>query len=153
MLALLKLIPIKDYIYGAIIAALLVFIGICKHDHTVVKEVKQIGTAAQAVVKTDDATAEKTETQSALIYKQAIVIPAVGDVGIECVREHPGSSALPAPIAGTGAATNQPAADSGSGPQYDPSGAALTRARAADAQIAYLQRRVKELEAQMNAAP
>jgi hypothetical protein len=152
MLALLKLIPIKDYIYGAIIAALLVFIGICKHDHTVVKEVKQIGTAAQAVVKTDDATAEKTETQSALIYKQAVVIPAVGDVGIECVRDS-SSGALPAPVAGTGAAASQPAADSGGGPQYDPSGAALTRARAADAQIAYLQRRVKELEAQMNAAP
>jgi hypothetical protein len=38
MLALLKLIPFRDYIYGAIIATLLVLIGICKHDHTVVQE-------------------------------------------------------------------------------------------------------------------
>jgi len=151
VLALLKLIPLKDYIYGAIISALLVLVGICKHDHAVVKEVKQVGEAAQVAVKADDAAAEKTETQSALIYKEIVRIPDVPDIGIVC--RDTGSSSLPATVAGAGAAAGQPASDGGVGPEYDPSGAALTRARAADAQIAYLQRRVKELETQMNAAP
>jgi hypothetical protein len=151
MLALLKLIPFRDYIYGAIIATLLVLIGICKHDHTVVQEIKQVGAAAEKVVKADDAVAEKTETQSALIYKEIVRIPDVPDVGIVC--RDTGSGALPAPSTVAGAVAGEQPPDRGVGPEYDPSGAALTRARAADAQIAYLQRRVHELEAQMNAAP
>lgn len=151
MLALLKLTPLRDYVYAVIIATLLVFVGICKHDHTVVKEVKQIGAAAEKVVKADDVTAEKTETQSALIYKEIVRIPDVPDIGIVC--QHAGSGTLPAPVAVAGAAAGDKPADSGVGPSYDPSGAALTRAHAADAQIEYLQRRVKELETQMNSAP
>lgn len=151
MPALLKLIPFRDYVYGAIIATLLVFVGICKHDHTVVKEVKQVGATAAAVVKTDDATAEKTETQSALIYKQIIRIPDVPDIGLVC--RHASSSPLPASSPVAGASTGDKPADGGSGPGYDPSGAALARGKAADAQITYLQRRVKELEDQMNKAP
>lgn len=151
MLAFLKLIPFRDYVYAVIIAALLVFVGICKHDHTVVKEVKQVGTAAEKVVKADDAVAEKSETQSALIYKQIVRIPDVPDIGIVC--EHAGSGSLPASDTVAGASAGERPADSGDGHPYDPSGAALTRAKAADAQIAYLQRRVKELEKQMNDAP
>lgn len=151
MLALLKLIPGRDYLYAVIIAALLVAFGICKHDHTVVKEIDRVGNAAKQVVKADDATAEKTETQSALIYKEIVRIPDVPDVGIVC--RNPGRSALPAPASVAGAGAGEQPANSGSGPEYDPSGAALTRGKAADAQIAYLQRRIHELEAQMNAAP
>lgn len=151
MLAFLKLIPFRDYVYAVIIAALLVFVGICKHDHTVVKEVKQVGTAAEKVVKADDAVAEKSETQSALIYKQIVRIPDVPDIGIVC--EHTGSGSLPASDAVAGTSAGDRPTDSGDGHPYDPSGAALTRAKAADAQIAYLQRRVKELEKQMNDAP
>jgi len=151
MLALLKLIPLKDYIYGAIIVTLLVLVGICKHDHAVVKEVKQVGNAAVKVVKADDVTAEKTETQSALIYKQIVRIPDVSDLGIVC--SNPGRSTLPAASTQPGAGAGEQPTDGGARPKYDPSGAALTRGAQADAQIAYLQRRVHELEAQMNAAP
>ena len=150
--ALLSLIPGRVWLYGAL-AAVLLGLGIhYKHLENEVHNTAVVAKAAIATVKKDDATAQSTEIQSALIFKQAVSIPAVGDIGVECVR-HAGGSALPAANAVTGTSTGKPASDRGAGPAYDPTGAALTRANAADAQIAYLQRRVKELETQMNNAP
>jgi hypothetical protein len=152
MPALLALVPLKDWFYGAIIAALLAF-GI--HYHSLEKQehaAKVVAIAAQAQVKAVDKTAETTETQSEDIYK-AVIIPAVGDVGVDCVRKHASSSPLPAASPVAGAPVGEQPADGTAGPSYDPSGAALTRAKAADAQIAYLQRRIHELETQMNNSP
>ena len=153
MTALLSLISPRVVFYG-ILASLLLAFGI--HYRNLEHEVQQarvVATQANKEVKAVDATAQQTETQSAIIYKQAVVIPAVGDIGVECVRKQPSSSALPAPDTKPGAVAGNSAANSGAGPPYDPSGAALTRAAKANAQIAYLQRRDHELETQMNNSP
>jgi hypothetical protein len=103
-----------------------------------------------AVVET---TAKDTESHNDVLYKQTVSAPAVASVGIKCVRNAPSAVSLPAPNTGSGTAVGVGASDSGSGPTYDPSGPALTRARQADAQIKYLQARVHELESEMNGAP
>jgi len=152
MTALLSLISPRVVFYG-ILASLLLAFGIhYKHLENEVQRTAVVAKAAQDDVKKVDATAQSTETQSVLLYK-AVLIPAVGDIGISCVRHTTGGSPLPATntIAGTPVGSTTP--NSAVGPEYDPTGAALTRAKAADAQIAYLQRRVKELETQMNGAP
>jgi hypothetical protein len=151
IMALLSLIPGRFWLYGAIVAGLLGFAYHYKHLETEVHQTKAVAVAAQADVKKVDAVAQTTETQSAIIYKQAVLIPAVGDIGLVC--KHTGGSALPAPVAVAGTPAGNATPDSTVGPGFDPTGAALTRAKAADAQIAYLQRRVHELETQMNNSP
>ncbi len=153
MAALLSLISPRVVFYG-ILASLLLAFGIhyrnLEHE---VKQAKVVAAAATANVKKVDAVAQTTETQSVLIYKQAVQIPAVGDIGVECVRKQPSGGALPAPDTKPGTPTGEQPSDGGAGLSYDPSGAALTRGAQANAQIAYLQRRIKELETQMNNSP
>jgi hypothetical protein len=150
-MALLSLIPVRFWLYGALAVGLLGFAWHYKHLETEVHAEKQVSAAAQTQVKAVDKAAQITETQSAIIYKQAVLIPTVGDIGLVC--KHTGGGALPAPVAVAGTPVGNATSDGGSGPSFDPSGAAETRARAADAQIAYLQRRVHELETQMNNSP
>lgn len=142
---------IKDAFYGVVIIALGAFLW---HYHSLQNQVdraKVVAAAAQKVVQVDQATAKTTETQSAIIYKQAVSIPPIGDLGVVCRRASGGQVPPAGPVAA--APTGVGPADSGAGPTFDPTGALLTRAAEADAQIAYLQRRVKELETQMSSAP
>lgn len=149
--ALLGMIPFKDWIYGAIIVALIAFGLHYKHLETEVHQTAVVAKAAIVEVKKDTQVAQSTETTNALIYKQAVAIPAVADLGVVCKRT--GGGTLPAPSAAAVPAAGNATPDSGVGPAYDPTGPALTRARSADAQIAYLQGRIAELEAEMKGAP
>lgn len=151
MTALLSLISPRVVFYG-ILASLLLAFGLHYRnlDHQA-QQAKVVAIAAQNDVKRIDIAAQTTETQSALIYKEIVRIPDVPDIGVVC--RNTSRSALPTPDAVPGTTIGKPAPDSTVGPEYDPSGAALTRAKAADAQIAYLQRRVHELETQMNNSP
>jgi len=158
MTALLALIPSRAYLYGGIVLVLaLAFGGYTIHERSV-QHAKDVAAAAKVVAKdnaavaADDAHAQTTEAQIALIYKQAVSIPSVGDIGLVCQRP---ARSVPLPAAGTVAAisTGNGQADSGSGHAFDPSGPILTRAAAADAQIRYLQGRIAELEKQMNDSP
>lgn len=158
MLALLKLVPLKDWLYLSLIVALLGgFASYTIHERHVgeakieAAEAKAV-TKANDVVAKDDAAAATTESTDAIIYEKAVAVPALGDIGIVCKRAS-GSVSLPAPDSQQRTDARDAAADSPVGPAYDPSGAALTRAAQADAQIVYLQGRVHELEAQMNGAP
>jgi len=148
----------KLYEYGAIILVCsLLFGGYTLHERHV-QHAKDVAAAEvvvkkdNAIVAADDAHAQTTETQSALIFKQVVQVPAVADIGVVCQR-----TARSVPLPATGPVAAAPAGNdtavSGVGPEFDPTGAALTRAREADAEIAYLQRRVAELEKQMNDAP
>jgi hypothetical protein len=152
MFALLKLIPIRDYLW----AALLIVVGcFALHYRRMEKEIHQVaavGKAAQVLVKKDDAQAQTTETQNAIIYEKAVAIPAIADIGISCVRDT-GGGQVPTTNPVTAAAPGDHASDGEQGPPYDPSGAILTRGADADAQIAYLQARIAELEKQMNEGP
>jgi hypothetical protein len=158
MAALLALIPSRAYEYGAIIIVLsLAFGGYTLHERHIQHD-KDVAAAA-ALVKKDNAkvaeinsTAQTTEAQSALIYKQVVSVPAVADIGVVCQRAA-GSVSLPAADTIQTTGSGKAAVDRGIGPAFDPTGPALTRARDADAQIAYLQRRIAELEKQMNDSP
>lgn len=152
MLAFLKLVPWKDVAYLAVILGLVGWIYHKGEAHVEAQDTK-VAVAANVKVAAVDATAQVTESQNAIIYEKAVAIPAVGDIGDECVRIAPSSGSLPAADAGKGATTGNAAADSRATVRFDPSGAALTVGRKADAQIVYLQGRVRELEAQMNGAP
>jgi hypothetical protein len=150
--------PIKLYSYLAVILlAAGLFGGYTLHERHV-QHAKDIAAAARvvakdnAIVAADDSHAQTTETQNALIYKQVVSIPAVADIGLVCERAA-GSVPLPSADAVATAPTRDDAAQRGVRPSYNPSGAILTRARDADAEIAYLQRRVAELKKQMNDAP
>ena len=148
---------IRGYFYAALTVGLLLGgVTLCHHVENVgvkkeATKVEKVGVAAEVKVAVVDATAQSTETQSAIIYKQAVLIPDVGDIGLVC--KHTGSSPLPAAVSVPGAPVREPVPDSSVGPTFDPSGPLLTRAAQADAQIAYLQRRVKELETQMENSP
>ncbi len=155
MAAILSLLGNKYVLIGLALAA---FLGLYTLHERNIQHAKDISAAAKVVTKDNKivaagtATAQVTETQNALIFKQAVAIPPVGDLGIVCQRPArsvplPTTGALPTPGAG------ERPVDGGEGPAFDPSGALLTRAREADAEIAYLQGRVHELEAQMAAAP
>lgn len=158
MTALLALIPARIWLYLGLAAVFAGAFGWYTVHERHIEHVKDIAAATavvnkdNAIVAADDASAKTSEAQNVLIYKQAVSIPAVADIGIVCQRA-PGSIPLPAADSVTSAAAGNATADGGKGPSFDPTGAALTRARNADAQIVYLQRRVAELEKQMNEAP
>jgi hypothetical protein len=152
MPAFLALIPGKDWLYIGLFIAILGGLGWVYHrgeQHVEAQDAK-LAAIDQKKVTTVETAATSTESQNALIWKQAVSIPPVPDIGIVCHKAS--GSVLPAADAGKGASTDGDA-DSGVGPPYDPSGAALTRAHKADAQIKYLQARIRELESEMNGAP
>ena len=159
MTALLALIPSRLYEYaGVALLCSLLFGGYTLHERNL-QHAKDIAAAGKvvkkdnAIVAADDSHALTTETQSALIFKQVVSIPAVADIGVVCQRTASGSVSLPKADAVATTAVGNDAPERGVGPTYDPTGALLTRAKLADAEIAYLQRRVAELEKQMNDAP
>ena len=152
-LALLKLLSPKEWLVVAALMALLAGGGwLYRHgeQHIQAQDVK-IAAIDQKKVTAVETAATSTESQNALIWKQAVSIPPVPDIGIVCRKAS--GSVLPPADAGKGAAASNATADSGVGPPYDPSGAALTRGHKADAQIIYLQGRIRELESEMNGAP
>ncbi len=155
MAAILSIFGNKYVLIGLALIGLISWYTV--HERNV-EHAKDISAAAKVVAKDNKivaagtATAQATETQNALIFKQAVAIPPVGDLGIVCQRPARSVSlSPPSPRPAPGAGEHP--ADGGEGPAFDPSGALLTRAREADAEIAYLQGRVHELEAQMAAAP
>lgn len=149
----------RIYAYGALALVLSLLLGGYTLHERHVQHAKDVAAAAKivkkdnAIVAADNSRAQITETQNVLIYKQAVSIPAVADIGVVCQR----TAARSVPLSATDPIATAPvrddAANRGSGPTYDPTGAALTRGSSADAQIAYLQRRIAELEKQMNDAP
>ena len=159
MTALLALIPLKDWIYCGIIAALLVGFGVYTHHERVIgadealAPVAVLAQKATLQVAVGTANAAATEKDNGKNFTAAVAAPAPAPVGIVCRHEAAGSGQLPEAGPSVTAAAGQPAADSGGGPAFDPSGAILQRAHDADAQITYLQARVVELETQMEASP
>lgn len=157
MLALFGLIPLKDWLYAGIIAALLGgFAYYTHHERSVgeareVAAVAKVSAVAEAKVTAANTVAQTMETQDAKTFDETVAAPAVRDLGIVCHRT--GSDHVPqaAPLAAPGVG-EQPT-NGAVGSTFDPSGPLLERARVADAQIVYLQGRVHELESQMETSP
>lgn len=158
-LALFKLIPGKVYLYAGIVVAVLVWF----HVHNVnertagaaeaMAPVQVLAQKAQVQVAAGTAVAQSTETTNGQDYLKAIAAPAPAALRIVCYHPSGSSGELPEAVAVTATRIGGSAPDSGSGPGYDPSGAALKRAHDADAEIKYLQGRVHELEQQMVNSP
>ena len=163
-LAFFKLIPIRDWLYIAVITGLLIAGGVWMHKHNVAEQAKGAAVvvqqdnvaAAKAVTQIAVGTkaAETTETTDAKTYDQTVAAPPVPDAGLVCRRAAPPAGrALPQAGAVVAPGTRDAGSDGGVGPPYDPSGASLTRGKLADAQIKYLQGRIHELEQQMRDSP
>jgi hypothetical protein len=152
-LALLKMLSLKEWLVIAALLALLAGGGwLYRHgeQHIEAQDAK-LAALDQHKIATAETVAQTTESQNALIWKQTVSIPAVPDIGIVCKSTN--SSVVPKANKGVGAPAGDSASISGEGPTFDPSGALLTRAAQADAQITYLQNRIRELETLMNAVP
>ena len=158
MLALLKLIPGKVYLYAALAAAVLAWYGVHNYNEraagaaTALEPVKVLAQKAQIQVAKADAVAQTTETDNAQKYTAAIAAPAPRNLGIVC-HNSADSDEVPEAVGVVATRIGVPAPDSGGGSSYDPSGPALERARQADAEITYLQGRIHELEQQMVNSP
>lgn len=154
--ALLALVPVKDWIYGGLIVALLAGFGIYtvheRHEGAAKIEAADARTAAVAVTKDKaiEAAAQTASNNIGETYEKAVAIPAIADLGISCVRNFaPASGQLPKTAdSGSGAAQAAPVV--GSSPAFDPSGPTLTVGRDDDALIAALQHQVKVLLDAMN---
>jgi hypothetical protein len=159
MSALLAGIGLKDYVYAGLIAVLIAGFGVYTyHERTIgadeaLAPVAVLAQKAQVVVAVGTAVATLTEKDNGNAYKAAVAAPVVPlAAGLVC-HSAAGSSDVPKAAAGGTAAAGQPAAVAGSAASFDPSGPALQLAHAADAQVTYLQARVRELEAQMESSP
>jgi hypothetical protein len=133
--------PIRAYLVGAAAVALAGgFLWYTIHERNI-EHAKDVAVAAKVVAKVtkkDKATEDAANTEiqhDVVIFKQAISVPAVGDIGVVCepARNNP----VPGAAAGNGA--GQPAANGGAGNLYDPSGGLLTIGRRYDAWIRELQ--------------
>lgn len=158
-MGILSLIPFKDWLYGGVIVGLLAVGGwYTVHERHIgaaheAAAVTKVAVAAEAKVTAANTAAQTSETKYAKLYDQTVANLAVPSVGLVCHRTGGNGNTLPATGTGVTPGAGQPASDSGAGPAWDPSGALLTRAALADAQISYLQSRIHELETQMENAP
>ena len=162
--ALLALVPLKDWVYCGAIVALLTGFGLYTHHERTIganealAPVAVIAHKAEIKVAVGTAVAQSTEKDNGSEYLQAVANPPPASVGIVCHRDA-GSSDVPQAGAVQPATVGEPAIDSSGGREsraagyYDPSGEVIERAIKADAQITYLQGRVKELETQMSNSP
>lgn len=144
---------IRIYLYAAAVAIVLGAAGWYTYHERHIGAKEEVAVVDKASAKQEvieqkaDATAAASEANASTIYDETNRSPPPAALPIECVRhDESGVPVLNPGAPGAAAAADQPATDSAVGPTFNPSGAALERAAEADAQIAYLQARVTELE-------
>lgn len=151
MLALLKLIPLKDWLYGALIVALLAGFGAYtiheRHigEQKVEKKDAALRAAATALNTASEHLADIKEIAIGQVYEKVIALPAIPDApGLVCHNAAPVKSGAPdyRPEA-PGSAAQLP--DGG----FNPSGGLLTLLRNDDAQINGLIDTVLNLQAEL----
>jgi hypothetical protein len=132
---------IKLYLMGAAAVAILSFLTWGALHERAVEHTKDVAVATKAVAKVEKqdggivATATSEIQHEQVIYKQAVSVPPVGDIGVVC--ESSGGNAVPGPASGN--TSGHPGADGGAGNLYDPSGGLLTVGHKYDAWIRELQ--------------
>lgn len=136
--------PYRIYLEAGALAAALAIFGMY-HHHVVVEgeHIQQVADARvqAAAIKQAAAEAQAAQTKETVIhetFEKAVSIPAVGDIGVECVRRGASPSMSGPSGSNTGAAGA--VQRGGANPQsFDPSGKLLTIGRNADAKIRALQ--------------
>lgn len=137
MLALLKLVPVRDWLYAAVIAVLLAFFGwFTVHERDEGRAVilaadKKLADAVAEKNLLKEQAAQAASNQVSQVYEKAIAVPAVGDLGLVC--HAPGSAPVSQGPEYRPDVTHK--ADIGSQGSFDPSGPILTLLRDDDAQI------------------
>lgn len=153
MLALLKLIPLKDWLYIGCIAVLLAgFASYTVHERHVgeaVVEKKDVAlrAAAAALNKASENLADLNEINIGKVYEKYITAPPIADApGLVCVNTAP--AAEQPQTADNRSGTADPKAELPNG-GFNPSGELLTLLRSDDAQINGLIDTVLNLEAEL----
>ena len=154
MLALLKLIPLKDWAYAGIIAALLIGFGVFVHHERNIGEQKiETADAALAAKQIELNTEKETHAQDVIntateVYKNTLAAAPAPDAPHVFVRECPAASSSgavrPDASAGFGADANTHVPEESSvdiGPSLD------TIGRDADAQVIALQAYIQACQA------
>lgn len=145
---------LKTYLYAGILALILGLLTWGAIHERSVQHVKDVAVSTKAVAtveKKDAAIAATATTEiqhETLIYKQAIGLPPVDDLGIVC--HDTGGDAVPAGSGGDG--SGHSAGGPGAGDVFDPSGDLLTKSRSYGAIIRALQAENATLRAEMDAA-
>lgn len=159
MPALLSLIPIRDWCYIAVIAALLAFGGTwyVKHNHAEQKIGEQKVEAADAkAVAAQTVRNQKVESNAqdainaALAEYDASISapPAVQPPRIVCHGAvAAGGRAVPGHAGASGAGDGSAVVPESTGPEFDPSKHVLSVGQAADAQVTLLQNYVRACQA------
>lgn len=142
ILAFLKKIPIKDYLWAALAVAL--FAGALHERHEGAEKVERkdaaLRAAAIALNKASESLADIKELNVGKVYEKYIALPPVPSTGLVCVK--------PAPIQPQASADRPEAndkADELPARSFDPSGPILTLLRDDDAKVIALQDTVQIL--------
>jgi hypothetical protein len=151
MLALLKLIPLKDYVYGAIIAGLLISFGAYTLHERHVGEQK-IETAVADAVATQQAKNKAVESTAlgevnvaVQKYIVAVAAPSVAAPHIVCHASSGG--AVSGATGSSGAGDGSSAVPAESTVPFDPAPGILANDKQADAQVTLLQSYVRACQA------
>lgn len=86
----LSLIPVKAYLIGAAVVALIVGIVLFAHHERSVQSAKDTAADASIALKAEEhnvkveGVAQSESTSIGLVYEKSVAIPAVGDVGLVC---------------------------------------------------------------------
>jgi hypothetical protein len=145
---------IRAYLYAGIVVILLAFLTWGALHERSVEHAKDVAVATKAVAKVEkkDAVIEATATteikHEILVYKQAVSLPPVGDIGVVCHAA--GGDAVPASASSDGSGHDQGGPRAGD--VFDPSGDLLTKSRSYGAIIRALQAENAALRAEMDAA-
>lgn len=157
MPAFLASIGVRDYIYAGLIAALIGGFAYYTHHERVIgadealAPVAVLAHKAEVQVAVAAAVATITEKDNAQAYTAAVSRPAPAALGIVC--SNPGRSPVSEADTIVAPGVGDLTADVPSSADYDPSGATLKLGATVDAQVTYLQGRIRELESQMESAP
>ena len=155
MSALLALVPLKDWIYAGVIAALLAGFGWYTVHERHAGEQKVEAADAKAVAAQTKANAEKESYAQSQIakaladYKASVAAPVAGPVPqLVCRNAARGSGNVPNNAGASGGSNDGSAVPEPSdGPPFDPAPAVIADGRDADAQIALLQKYIATCQA------
>lgn len=153
MTALLGLVPLKDWIYCGLIAALLVGVGIAVQHERDIGAAKVVAADAKVVAvqqkhDSDVQAAAAAASQKALETYHAQLTAALQPVpSLVCYRAAPSRRAVPNPASSAGSSSEITDVPEATGPSFDPSQRVLAIGRQADAQVTLLQSLIRSYQA------
>lgn len=153
MLALLKLVPLKDWLYcGAILVLLAGFVTYTVHERHIGEQKieaadAKVVAAQTAANKASEEKANASIAESVQEFNAAVAAPTLPVPQLLC-RPASGGGAVPSRAPAPGPSDDTSVGPEATGPSFDPSERVLAVGRDADAQIVLLQNYIRALQAQ-----